>query len=43
MTRPSHSAMRVCGPMANAVFHHRPDPAAKIEADYHKVHTGVPA
>ena len=31
---------RVCGPLANSLFHHRPDeilkPASKIEAAYHK-------
>ena len=31
---------RVCGPLANSLFHHRPDetlkPGTKIEAAYHK-------
>ncbi len=31
---------RVCGPLANSLFHHRPDktlqPASKVEAAYHK-------
>ena len=31
---------RVCGPLANSLFHHRPDealkPASKIETAYHK-------
>jgi hypothetical protein len=31
---------RVCGPLANSMFHHRPDealkPDSKIEAAYHK-------
>ena len=31
---------RVCGPLANSLFHHRPDetlqPGSKIEAAYHK-------
>ena len=31
---------RVCGPLANSLFHHRPDeilkPTSKIEAGYHK-------
>jgi hypothetical protein len=32
---------RVCGPLANSLFHHRPNeslkPGGKIEAAYHKV------
>jgi len=32
---------RVCGPLANSLFHHRPDqarkpPASKVETAYHK-------
>jgi hypothetical protein len=31
---------RVCGPLANSPFHHRPDeilkPASKVETAYHK-------
>ena len=31
---------RVCGPLANSLFHHRPDeilmPTSKVEAAYHK-------
>ena len=31
---------RVCGPLANSLFHHRPDeklkPASKVEAAYYK-------
>jgi hypothetical protein len=34
---------RVCGPLANSLFHHRPDaalkPASKVETAYHKVET----
>ena len=31
---------RICGPLANSLFHHRPDetlkPASKVEAAYHR-------
>ena len=36
---------RVCGPLANSLFHHRPDetlkPASKIEAAYHKADRAI--
>ena len=36
---------RICGPLANTLFHHRPDPAAqlpaKIEAAYHKADVAI--
>jgi hypothetical protein len=36
---------RVCGPMANSLFHHRPDsvskPPVKIEAAYHKADAAI--
>src|SRR6202042_3400056 len=36
---------RVCGPLANSLFHHRPDeilkPASKIEAAYHKADQAI--
>jgi hypothetical protein len=36
---------RVCGPLANTLFHHRPTktpkPAAKIEAAYHKADVAI--
>jgi hypothetical protein len=35
----------VCGPMANSLFHHRPDPSlkpdSKLEAAYHKADTAI--
>lgn len=36
---------RVCGPLANTLFHHRPTktttPPARIEAAYHKADTAI--
>jgi len=36
---------RVCGPLANSLFHHRPDPAlkpaSKLEAAYHKADQAI--
>jgi hypothetical protein len=36
---------RVCGPLANTLFHHRPTktptPPAKIEAAYHKADEAI--
>jgi hypothetical protein len=36
---------RVCGPLANILFHHRPTrtptPPAKIEAAYHKADVAI--
>jgi hypothetical protein len=36
---------RVCGPVANSLFHHRPDethkPSTKIEAAYHKADRAI--
>jgi hypothetical protein len=36
---------RVCGPLANSRFHHRPDPAhmpnSKLEAAYHKADVAI--
>ncbi|MBL8231972.1 MAG: hypothetical protein JNL98_25975 [Bryobacterales bacterium] len=36
---------RVCGPLANSLFHHRPDsqskPPAKIEVAYHKADAAI--
>jgi len=36
---------RVCGPLANTLFHHRPqktsNPPAKIEAAYHKADAAI--
>ena len=36
---------RVCGPLANSLFHHRPDeplkPASKVEAAYHKADRAI--
>jgi hypothetical protein len=36
---------RVCGPLANSLFHHRPDevrqPASKMEAAYHKADRAI--
>ena len=36
---------RVCGPLANSLFHHRPErvstPPAKIEAAYHKADDAI--
>jgi hypothetical protein len=36
---------RVCGPLANSLFHHRPDeplkPASKVEAAYHKADQAI--
>jgi len=36
---------RVCGPLANSLFHHRPlgvsKPPAKIEVAYHKADTAI--
>jgi hypothetical protein len=36
---------RLCGPLANSRFHHKPDPAArpntKIEAAYHKADKAI--
>jgi hypothetical protein len=36
---------RVCGPLANSLFHHRPDeahkPASKIEIAYHKADRAI--
>jgi hypothetical protein len=36
---------RLCGPLANSRFHHRPDPAhrpnSKLEAAYHKAGKGI--
>jgi hypothetical protein len=36
---------RVCGPLANSLFHHQPDaamkPASKIEAAYHKADRAI--
>lgn len=36
---------RICGPLANSLFHHRPDqaakPPAKIEAAYHKADAAI--
>jgi hypothetical protein len=36
---------RLCGPLANTRFHHKPDPAhrpnSKIEAAYHKADTAI--
>ncbi len=36
---------RVCGPLANSLFHHRPEtvskPPAKIEAAYHKADVAI--
>ncbi len=37
---------RVCGPLANSLFHHRPDeankPASKVETAYHKADRAIP-
>jgi hypothetical protein len=36
---------RLCGPLANSCFHHRPDvhrqPASKLEAAYHRADTAI--
>jgi hypothetical protein len=36
---------RICGPLANSLFHHRPEavgkPPAKIEAAYHKADAAI--
>jgi hypothetical protein len=36
---------RICGPLANSLFHHRPvktaKPPAKIEAAYHKADAAI--
>jgi len=36
---------RICGPLANSLFHHRPEktakPAAKIETAYHKADAAI--
>ena len=36
---------RVCGPLANSLFHHRPDkslkPASEIETAYHKADQAI--
>ena len=36
---------RVCGPLANSLFHHRPDetlkPASKLETAYHKADQAI--
>jgi hypothetical protein len=36
---------RVCGPMANSLFHHQPDeslkPASKLESAYHKADRAI--
>ena len=36
---------RVCGPLANSLFHHRPDetlkPASKVETAYHKADQAI--
>jgi hypothetical protein len=36
---------RICGPLANSLFHHRPSPAsqppAKIETAYHKADQAI--
>jgi hypothetical protein len=36
---------RICGPLANSLFHHRPilssTPPAKIEVAYHKADTAI--
>jgi hypothetical protein len=36
---------RVCGPLANSLFHHQPDetlkPVSKIEAAYHKADRAI--
>jgi hypothetical protein len=36
---------RICGPLANSLFHHRPEttakPPAKIEAAYHNADAAV--
>jgi hypothetical protein len=36
---------RVCGPLANSLFHHRPDeilePGNRIEAAYHKADQAI--
>jgi hypothetical protein len=37
---------RVCGPLANSLFHHRPDdalqPASKVETVHHKADHAIP-
>lgn len=36
---------RICGPLANSLFHHRPEktakPPAKIEAAYHRADDAI--
>ena len=36
---------RICGPLANSLFHHRPDPTvrpkSKLEAAYHKADASI--
>jgi hypothetical protein len=36
---------RLCGPLANSLFHHRPDevlkPASKVETAYHKADDAI--
>ena len=36
---------RLCGPLANSCFHHKPDPAhrpnSKLEAAYHKADKAI--
>ena len=36
---------RICGPLANSLFHHRPEknsnPPAKIESAYHQADTAI--
>jgi len=36
---------RVCGPLANSLFHHRPDPAlkpaSKVETAYHRADQAI--